>query len=484
MPFYKAAFSITNCNNQTPLEAFQYFYGSSYFVTEEEAYNATQNAVWHLLHEYGIPNNNINSLSTPLATVLDVYSQRGGLLDYKPSADQIEIQGDLRFTYHPKDGMWHSSPLKIIEPEEYRGIYKLELPKGVTAQCDNLNYVYGNEEYELVSDHQPTLGETFGIRAEFVWLKEFKQYSPTPDIEFEGKKFQHMIGAVIENETLYISKAMESTNVGNIAITKKVIGETDSQTEFNFELKLVYHNNFNGLYGDLEFHNGVAQFTLKDGETKKAINLPAGAYYVVKEQSTLGYQIGETNTSGSVPVADDILVTFTNTKLPDLTLSKTVTGEMGDKTKQFEFVIKLKNKKGYPVTKTFNYIGSVSEGSGLEKPADGQIKFTNGEAKISLSHGQQITIKDLPYESTYTVTEKKDANNPYIVTYNGKTQPETGQLNTDVSVKVVNNKEYVPPTGITNHRDHSTGIGVAIALGGLCALFGFGLFRRRRGWKK
>lgn len=484
MPFYKAAFSITNCNNQTPLEAFQYFYGSSYFVTEEEAYNATQNAVWHLLHEYGIPNNNINSLSTPLATVLDVYSQRGGLLDYKPSADQIEIQGDLRFTYHPKDGMWHSSPLKIIEPEEYRGIYKLELPKGVTAQCDNLNYVYGNEEYELVSDHQPTLGETFGIRAEFVWLKEFKQYSPTPDIEFEGKKFQHMIGAVIENETLYISKAMESTNVGNIAITKKVIGETDSQTEFNFELKLVYHNNFNGLYGDLEFHNGVAQFTLKDGETKKAINLPAGAYYVVKEQSTLGYRIGETNTSGSVPVADDILVTFTNTKLPDLTLSKTVTGEMGDKTKQFEFVIKLKNKKGYPVTKTFNYIGSVSEGSGLEKPADGQIKFTNGEAKISLSHGQKITIKDLPYESTYTVTETTEAKDPYTVTYNGKAQPATGQLNTDGSIDVVNNKEYVPPTGITSHTDHSAGFGVAIAIGGLCALFGFGLFRRRRGWKK
>ena len=157
---------------------------------------------------------------------------------------------------------------------------------------------------------------------------------------------------------------------------------------------------------------------------------------------------------------------------------------MGDKTKLFEFVIKLKNEKGYPVTKKFNYIRSVAEGSGAEKPADGQIKFTNGEAKISLSHGQQITIKDLPYESTYTVTEKKDANNPYIVTYNGKTQPETGQLNTDVSVKVVNNKEYVPPTGITNHRDHSTGIGVAIALGGLCALFGFGLFRRRRGWKK
>ena len=40
MPFYRAAYSIVNCNNQTPLETFQYFYGASYFVTEEEAYNA------------------------------------------------------------------------------------------------------------------------------------------------------------------------------------------------------------------------------------------------------------------------------------------------------------------------------------------------------------------------------------------------------------------------------------------------------------
>lgn len=471
MPFYKAAFSITNCNNQTPLEAFQYFYGSSYFVTEEEAYNATQNAVWHLLHEYGIPNNNINSLSTPLATVLDVYSQRGGLLDYKPSADQIEIQGDLRFTYHPKDGMWHSSPLKIIEPEEYRGIYKLELPKGVTAQCDNLNYVYGNEEYELVSDHQPTLGETFGIRAEFVWLKEFKQYSPTPDIEFEGKKFQHMIGAVIENETLYISKAMESTNVGNIAITKKVIGEKGSQTEFNFELKLVYHNNFNGLYGDLEFHNGVAQFTLKDGETKKAINLPAGAYYVVKEQSTLGYRIGETNTSGSVPVADDILVTFTNTKLPDLTLSKTVTGEMGDLTKAFRFEIHSKDKEGNPLVGT--YTGSHIDASGQTTPQT--VTFTNGIAEVQLKHGESFTIKDLPYGVKYTVVENAEDHAGYLTSYNGQAALAETTLDHDQEVMVVNNKEYVPDTGIDRTSHMMMFLMIALSSAGLL------LLRHKRG---
>ena len=444
MPFYKAAFSITNTNNQTPLESFQFFYGASYFVTEEEAYKETQNAVWHLLYEYGIKDNEFISLSSKLATVLYTYSERGGLLDYKPSVDNISIEGDLRFIYNPKDGMWHSSPLKIIEPDEYRGVYKLELPQGVTAQCDNLNYVYGNEEYELVSDHKPEYGEYFGIRAEFVWLKEFKQYSPTPDIEVEGKKFQHMIGAVIENETLYITKEMSSRNVGNLSITKKVKGEENCQTEFQFELKLPQYKNLSGLYGDLEFTNGVSQFTLKDGETKTATNLPADTPYVVRESETEGYEIGSTHAEGNVPISDTQFVTFTNIKLPDLTLGKIVTGEMGDKSQKFNFIIELKDKDGNPVNAEFAYSGSVYPGHEHETtaPENGILEFIDGKTRIQLSHGQQITIKDLPYQGRYTVTET--AQDGYDTTYNKGEKPENALLDEDKSICIENHKGTPP----------------------------------------
>lgn len=70
MPFYKALFSILNSNDQTPLVAFKFFYGADYFVTEQEAFNATQEAVWHLLYSYGIPNNNLATMSLPLSNVL------------------------------------------------------------------------------------------------------------------------------------------------------------------------------------------------------------------------------------------------------------------------------------------------------------------------------------------------------------------------------------------------------------------------------
>lgn len=191
---------------------------------------------------------------------------------------------------------------------------------------------------------------------------------------------------------------------------------------------------------------------------------------------------------------------------------------MGNKTKKFEFVINLKDKDGKPVgtlfDKSFEYKGSVIGGTGAEPPKDGSITFKKGEARISLSHGQKITIKDLPYGSAYTVKEVKEDADPYKVTYKeiavsepgttpeSGTNPEsgvnpksgttpesaadsvTGKLEQDKLIEVVNEKESVPSTGITNHTNRGMGIGVLISLGALGSLLVVGLFYWRKGWKK
>ena len=55
MPFYKAVFCMLyEAEGTTPLQNFAIMYSDSYFVTEEQAYNATQDAVWRLLHHYNI----------------------------------------------------------------------------------------------------------------------------------------------------------------------------------------------------------------------------------------------------------------------------------------------------------------------------------------------------------------------------------------------------------------------------------------------
>lgn len=241
-------------------------------------------------------------------------------MNYEPVLNDIHLKGSLKFRYNPKDGLWHSGVLQVIEPFEYHGIYHMKLPKGMTALCDNLSYVYGNEEYELVSDHEPTMEETFEIQAEFIWLKEFKQYSPEPDIAVNGKKFQHMIGAVIRNKRLSANVPIGVNKVGALSITKNVIGEENCQEVFEFELKLPYHTSINGFYGDLEFHNGVANFSLKDKETKIATNLPDGAMYEIVE-----YTVNETAKSDTEGISsankqetnlvgeNENKVTFTNT---------------------------------------------------------------------------------------------------------------------------------------------------------------------------
>jgi len=50
-----------------------------------------------------------------------------------------------------------------------------------------------------------------------------------------------MIGAVIRNETLTANIPIASARIGNVSITKTVVGEQNCPTEFQFEMKLPYH---------------------------------------------------------------------------------------------------------------------------------------------------------------------------------------------------------------------------------------------------
>ena len=320
----------------------------------------------------------------------------------------------------------------------------------------------------------------------FIWLKEFKQYSPEPDIEVNGKKFQHMIGAVIRNKRLSANVPIGVNKVGALSITKNVIGEENCQEVFEFELKLPYHTSINGLYGDLEFHNGVANFSLKDKETKIATNLPDGAMYEIVEYETKQYQTTMTNNKGEV-IKDVITpVTFTNIKCPDLTLKKIVTGEAGDKTKKFTFVIELIDKDGNHVQGDIEYKASMKEGIENETvmPDNGKITFKNGIAEIALAHGEQITFLNIPPNTVYKVKEKEANQGHYITRYNGKKESVEAVLKDDDSVEVVNNKEFVPDTGITDTSSCNMSAGIILSLIALGVPLFISYFRWRRGFKK
>ncbi len=86
----------------------------------------------------------------------------------------------------------------------------------------------------------------------------------------------------------------------------------------------------------------------------------------------------------------------------DLSISKTVSGNRGEMTRAFNFIVTFTNLKGEPLAGTYEYAGS-STVEGVEAPADGSL--SGGVLNITLAHGQKITIKGIPADTKYTVTE-------------------------------------------------------------------------------
>lgn len=130
--------------------------------------------------------------------------------------------------------------------------------------------------------------------------------------------------------------------------------------------------------------------------------------------------------------------TFTNTyKAGKLNISKTVTGNLGDKTKYFEFKVKLTGEAG----KTYGDSYAVSGGSYATNPTSIKI---GEETTFMLKDGETISIANLPYGVTYTVTET--AADGYTTTKTG----DTGTINAaEMTAAFTNSKTGSIDTGVT-----------------------------------
>lgn len=477
MPFYKAAFSMTymgsDVTKEDVLDTFAQFYSKSYFVTDTQAYDSTSNAVWKLMYDYGIESNDISSLShDPLAETLYQYCQHGALLDYEPSSAEVHVEGDLSFNYDPKDGMWHSGKLKIVEPKEYNGLYHLDLPEGVTAICEDASHIYANEEYELVSATQPKNDSRFRVYASIDWLKDMRQYSPINSTEF-----QHMVGAVIRRTDISLNLNYKADPEGKLEISKIVTGNSDDQQEtFSFTMKL--SQPITGLYGDLFFNDGISNFTLTGGETKIVEHLPSGATYSITEASSENYRVAYSNAEGTVSSNNSARVVIENTKLNPLSIRKTVQGEMGDKTKPFHFDITLETADGVPFNGTFTYFVYSAD---TDMPTAESLAFTDGKATVTLTHDQEALIKGIPYRYKYTVTEQEANQDGYSTTYNQSSTAASGVLDAPTEIQVVNTKVMVPPTGIHDSGMGGMMVGICLAAMGVALPLFYGTVRRKRG---
>lgn len=165
--------------------------------------------------------------------------------------------------------------------------------------------------------------------------------------------------------------------------------------------------------------------------------------YQIKEQALEGFvsAVSGDSTSG---------FTVTNTKLPSLSISKKVTGEMGDITKKFPFRIILKDASGNPINGTYSYRGFILDDvENVTAPKDGTLTFEQGVAEIWLSHGQGIEFQQISLGTSYNITEKVNDAEGYRVSFNGIHKKSVdGILNEDVRINVTNEKENIPLTNV------------------------------------
>lgn len=180
--------------------------GEAHFVTEEQAVEGTQHAVWLTLNDYGIEGNNLTaSAANALGNVLYEHAKTDKVLKAEPKSSNVSFEGDTVFRKDETSGKWETGWIKLTESEDYEGEYSLSLPTGMTLEKNDKNTettVWNGEEFRLISDEKPSEDLAITASAKVQWLQEMKQYRPAQEVTVNEKKFQRMIGAMVETASL------------------------------------------------------------------------------------------------------------------------------------------------------------------------------------------------------------------------------------------------------------------------------------------
>lgn len=176
---------------------------------------------------------------------------------------------------------------------------------------------------------------------------------------------------------------------------------------------------------------------------------------VVIEKDTDGILEAVVTSYNNAEGSTDNKAVFKNT-YESLTLAKTVSGNIGDKGKEFEFEIRLTDKDGVDLPNgMYSYTGGTVV-DGVIAPADGTISLVNGKATVTLKHGQSVTIIGLPTDAKYAIVETNaDAYTTNITakptaTIKNDSRTVSGSLSANATTTITynNNRESGPITGI------------------------------------
>lgn len=240
-PFFKAANSVVSCSDYglTAPEHYSAVNGGTHFVTEEQAVEGTQHAVWLTLNDYGIEGNNLTaSAANALGNVLYEHAKSDKVLKAEPKSSNVSFEGDTEFRKDETSGKWETGWIKLSEPDAYDGEYSLQIPTGIVLEKKTKNTettIQSGEEFRLVSEEKPSEDASITASAKVQWLQEMKQYRPAQEVTVNGKKFQRMVGAMVETASLQatLSYSVKEEEKEPPTDTTDPAGPTDPGTSEN-----------------------------------------------------------------------------------------------------------------------------------------------------------------------------------------------------------------------------------------------------------
>ena len=166
------------------------------------------------------------------------------------------------------------------------------------------------------------------------------------------------------------------------------------------------------------------------------------------------YPVGE-----SIEITEDIMLyAVWKPMTTSLAISKEVTGDLANKIVEFEFIVYFQcvDEKPLPAGTTLYYLGDTLEDSNANAPEDGVLTLdSDGSATFGLSHGQIITIDEIPMNGYVRIIVTPDE--IYMASYERSGDPEPPTIGNDTNMlpvakegwfHFISERIYVPPMGV------------------------------------
>lgn len=410
-------------------------------------------------------------------TVSDLTGETGSTVTFK-NAENQDIQATV--TYDSE-----SKTIKLTFPEEY------ELEQGYTYKISTVitpsySAIIADKESDAANQ---TPDEKTGTHADKNESGFWSNYNANAKVTY---KVNGMDGE--EN----FPKPVIRVNTADLTITKAIVVDGDANADLS---------KFIGQTFDFTVKNeadevvGTASITWgqnNNNNTATVSDLPIGNY-TVSETNPASVPTGYT----FVGYGDDVSVTVsenggsatvTNHYKHDdvtLTVSKTVGGNMGDTTKDFNFTLTVTNAEGQTlVGDEYTKIAKTIKITPLDEGETEQsaYSFTNRSVQFQMHSGQQMTV-DLPYGCAYAVSEETDGYSPTVVVTGDEDANKngvnvSGTMDADIQVAYTNTMTVQVPTGLDRNNTPFALMVTASSIAGLALVGGIlaRRARRRREW--